>query len=306
MKIKVSTDWLSGCSGCHVALVDLHEKLLNLVEEIEFVRIPVLMDEKGYPPAEIGIVEGAIRSHHDRECLKKMRDSVKKLVAYGSCAVFGGPSGIGWLYGRDTILNKAYGEGPTNVAGARPDSNAPVLEESVIPIDEVVEVDFYLPGCPPHPLFTASAIRALCGNSGAQLSEKTVCSDCTRKMRKCAGVNLKKGAVTADDKDLCFLSQGVVCMGSVTLNRCLAQCPAAGVACAGCAGPSIDIITEPQLDIRNLLARRMNMVCGIEINEVLGYLEKEAKTYYAYAMASPVIYKKPTVEIREWAGESGN
>ncbi len=58
MKAKVSTEWLSGCSGCHVAVVDLHEKLLNLVDSIEFVRIPVLMNEKGYPKADIGLVEG--------------------------------------------------------------------------------------------------------------------------------------------------------------------------------------------------------------------------------------------------------
>ena len=59
MKARVSTDWLSGCSGCHVAVVDLHEKLLGLIEEVDFVRIPVLMDEKDYPKADVGIVEGA-------------------------------------------------------------------------------------------------------------------------------------------------------------------------------------------------------------------------------------------------------
>jgi F420-non-reducing hydrogenase small subunit len=67
MKARVSTEWLSGCSGCHVAIVDLHEKLLGLVEEMEFVRIPVLIDEKGYPPADVGIVEGAVRTAHQSE-----------------------------------------------------------------------------------------------------------------------------------------------------------------------------------------------------------------------------------------------
>jgi len=95
MKATVSTEWLSGCSGCHVAVVDLHEKLLNLVEAVEFVRVPVLMDEKGYPKADVGIVEGAVRSEHDRESLLRMRDSVKTLVAFGSCAVYGGPRASG-------------------------------------------------------------------------------------------------------------------------------------------------------------------------------------------------------------------
>jgi len=56
MKTRISTEWLSGCSGCHVAVVDLHEKLVNLLDDVEFVRIPVLMDEKGYPEAEVGLV----------------------------------------------------------------------------------------------------------------------------------------------------------------------------------------------------------------------------------------------------------
>ena len=79
MKAKVSTEWLSGCSGCHVAVVDLHEKLLNLVDSIEFVRIPVLMDEKGYPKADIGLVEGAIRSEHDRHCAEQMQPGLPRI-----------------------------------------------------------------------------------------------------------------------------------------------------------------------------------------------------------------------------------
>jgi len=161
MSAKVSTEWLSGCSGCHVAIVDLHEKLVNLAEEVEFVRIPVLMDEKGYPKADIGIVEGAIRSVHDREALIKLRESVKTLVAFGSCAVFGGPSGIGWLYDRESVLKAVYDEGASNAGGERPDADVPKLEDSVIPIDEVVPVDYYLPGCPPSPYFIASALRLM-------------------------------------------------------------------------------------------------------------------------------------------------
>lgn len=304
MKAKISTEWLSGCSGCHVAVVDLHEKLLNLVEMAEFVRIPVLMDEKGYPPADVGIVEGAVRSEHDREALLKLRKSVKTLIAYGSCAVYGGPSGIGWLYGRDTVIDRVYAKGPTNAGGERPDSNAVKLEEGVIPVDEVVDVDLYLPGCPPHPYFIAAAIAKVLGVSSLPLTGKTVCADCQRKMVKRDGVLLQKGAVTADDDTICFLSQGVICLGSVTLNRCLTPCPGAGIACTGCNGPSLDIVTEPHLDIRNLLAKRMGLLLGIPAEELKAYIEKEAKTFYSYCLASPVIYKKPTLEMREWAGDA--
>lgn len=303
MKARISTEWLSGCSGCHVAMVDLHEKLLNLVDEVEFVRIPVLLDEKGYPEADIGIVEGAIRSEHDRQCLLKMRESCKKLVAFGTCAVYGGPSGIGWLYGKDVILNKIYRETATSSKDGLLPEGAPELEQSVIPIDEVVDIDFYIPGCPPHPYFIALAIKTLLGASVPPMQAKTVCSACNRKMEKREGVKLQKGMSSGTEEDVCLLSQGVVCLGSVTLDRCQAQCPNMGVACAGCAGPSVDLITEPHLDIRTLIARRMSLLTGIDRQEIIDYIENEAKTFYSYALSSPAIYKKPTVEMREWAGK---
>jgi F420-non-reducing hydrogenase small subunit len=302
MKATVSTEWLSGCSGCHVAVVDLHEKLLGLMEAVEFVRVPVLMDEKGYPNADVGIVEGAVRSDHDLESLQRMRESVTTLVAFGSCAVYGGPSGIGWLHEREAIMDRVYRTGPTNAGGESPDGEAVPLQESVVPIDELVPVDFYLPGCPPHPYFIAAGLRTLLGASAPALTDKPVCSDCNRKMRTREGQTLQMGAVTADDPDLCFLTQGVICLGSVTLNRCLAPCPQKGTVCTGCAGPSMSMITEPHLDLRGQVAKRMQRLCGIDPDEVKSYFEASAKTFYAYALASPVIYKKPTVEMREWAG----
>lgn len=304
MRATVSTEWLSGCSGCHVAMVDLHEKLLGLVEEVDFVRVPVLMDQKDYPKATVGVVEGAVRSNHDREALEKMRASVDVLVAFGSCAVYGGPSGLGWLHGRESVIACAYDGGPTNAGGERPDNDAPQLEESVVPIDEVVDVDVYLPGCPPHPYFIAAGLRAALGTTDLKLTGMTVCADCNRVMHKREGVELRRGEVTAEKSEMCFLSQGVVCLGSVTLNRCNAPCPQSGVACFGCAGPSIDLITEPHLDLRTMVARRMHMLTGMNQDEVVRYFEEDAKTLYAFAVASPVIHRKPTVEMQEWAGDS--
>jgi F420-non-reducing hydrogenase small subunit len=284
-------------------MVDLHEKLLNLVDEVEFVRIPVLMDEKGYPEADVGIVEGAVRSAHDREALLKMRNSVKTLIAFGTCASYGGPSGIGWLHGRNSIIDKVYGDLLTTGPSEKAPTGVPELEKSVVPIDEVVKVDFQLPGCPPHPYYIALALRTLLGASGPVMDAKPVCSQCERKMEKRLDGKLRKGAVSAPESDVCFLSQGVVCLGSVTLNRCQTQCPNKGVVCAGCAGPSPAIIMEPQLDIRTMVAKRMNLVSGIPESEILEYMEEEAKTFYSYALSSPVFYRKPTVEIREWARE---
>lgn len=303
MKTTVSTECLSGCSGCHIALVDLHEKLLQLMDTIEFVRIPVLMDEREYPAAKIGIVEGAVRSDHDRKALVAFRDSVKTLVAFGTCAVFGGPSGIGWLHKPDTLLDTVFYGGPTTEPEKNRDDTRPVLEQSVVPVDEVVPVDLYLPGCPPHPYWIAQALGALHDPQQHILEQKTVCSNCDRIMKKQTGVTLRKAAVDAPDDTVCLLSQGTVCLGSVTMQRCQSPCPNRGIACTGCAGPSFDIITEPHLDIRTMVAERMHRLTGIDRDEICNYIEQEAKTFYAYALSSPVIYKKPAVKIRTWSGE---
>ncbi len=302
IKSRISTEWLSGCSGCHIAMVDLHEKLMNLIDDVEFVRIPLFKDEKGYPEADVGLVEGAVGSEHDRKALLRMRESCRKLVAFGTCAVYGGPSGIGCLYGKDTILNKIYMDTVTASADGKLPEGAPELEQSVIPLNEVVDIDFYIPGCPPHPYFIAIAIKTILGDSVPAISIKTVCSECSRRMEKREGVQLKRGVSTASEEDVCFLSQGVICLGSVTLDRCRAQCPCKGIVCTGCAGPSIDIIAEPHLDIRTMIARRMNMLTGIDRREIIDYMQKEARTFYSYALSSPVIYRKPSVEIKEWAG----
>jgi F420-non-reducing hydrogenase small subunit len=185
---------------------------------------------------------------------------------------------------------------------ARPDDAAPALEQSVIPIDEVVRVDLYLPGCPPHPFWIAEALGSLHDPTRHALEQKTVCSRCERTMKKQSGVKLQTARVTAPDDNVCLLCQGIICLGSVTMDRCQSPCPNRGVACAGCAGPSFDIIVEPHLDIRTLIAKRMHLLTGIDMTEIREYIEREARTYYAYALASPVIYKKPGVKIQSWAG----
>ena len=74
--------------------------------------------------------------------------------------------------------------------------------------------------------------------------------------------------------------------------------------CAGCAGPSVDLIREPHLDIRSMVAKRMAMLTGIPEQEIRDYIQGDAKTFYSYALSSPVMYGKPTVELREWAAEA--
>ncbi len=105
-----------------------------------------------------------------------------------------------------------------------------------------------------------------------------------------------------DDKT-CFLSQGYICLGSVTLDRCLAPCPNQGITCTGCAGPTMQILTEPTRDIRTEVSDRMSRLTEIEPAIIKTRMEESAKTHYAYAMATKMIGSKPTFLIRKWISD---
>ena len=141
-KVPVSFEWLSGCSGCELTVVDLHERLLKVLEAIDIVRLPILMDVKDYPKAAIGIVTGALRTEHDIHCAEKMRESCDAILAFGTCAVYGGPQGSGYAHTLDELLDSAYRDNPTTSTKFVPDQGVPkLLEEGVRPLDSAIDVE---------------------------------------------------------------------------------------------------------------------------------------------------------------------
>lgn len=305
-KLTVSFEWLSGCSGCEVGTVDLHDRLLRVLSQIELVRLPILMDRKDYPAADLGIVTGALRTQHDVECLHHMRERCKQLLAFGVCAVYGGPQGAGDAHGYAQIVDTVYRHHPTTVTDLVPGGSLPpLLREGVRPVDSEVPIDRYLPGCPPSPYHIADALKALIEGRSPEFGAHNVCFRCRRKMVKGEVASLRRVHELEPDPQLCWLSQGVLCMGCATLDRCLAPCPQRGVPCTGCAGPSEHVILEPNRDIRTEIADRMARLTRIPREQVVAAIETQAKTYYAYAMASPVFRQKPTFLLRRWLAGAG-
>lgn len=306
-KTTVSFEWLSGCSGCEVGTVDLHDRLLQVLEEIEIVRLPILMDEKEYPKATLGVVTGALRTQHDVECLCRMRESCDLLLAFGICSVYGGPQGAGDAHSLDEISDTVYRKNPTTETDFVPSRGLPqLLEGGVQPVDSEVSVDFYLPGCPPNPHYIAQSLRAIVAGERPAFGVHNVCFRCDRTMRHSEVAKVQRSFEVGDDRSSCFLSQGVLCMGSATLDRCLAPCPQRGVPCTGCAGPSEHVILEPNRDIRTEIGERMSRMTNIPKQEVVSEIEQQAKTYYAYAMASPVFREKPTFLFKRWMTSGGS
>lgn len=302
-KVRLNTEWLCDCGGCHVVLVDLHEKILNLLESVQIQKCPVLTDVKDYPEAEIGILTGSIRTEHDRHAAMEMRKKCKTIIAFGTCAVYGGLHGAGLAHTKEEIMDHVYKNSPTTKTDFIPDTEIDDLEKLVTPIDEVIDVDLYLPGCPPHAHFVFEGLSALVAGKAPRATQETVCGGCTRVMAKTDVADIKNSLEGVPDDDVCFLSQGYICLGSTTLDRCLSPCPNHGVACTGCAGPTMQILTEPTRDIRTEVSDRMSRLTSIDSDTIKEHMEKSAKTHYAYAMATKMIGNKPTFLIRKWIAD---
>jgi F420-non-reducing hydrogenase small subunit len=139
--------------------------------------------------------------------------------------------------------------------------------------------------------------------SNLEIVHANVCAHCDRKMLKTAVQELRANHDGVPDADTCLLSQGYVCLGSVTLDRCLAPCPTNGTMCTGCAGPSFQVLTEPNRDIRTEVADRMSRLTAIPSDRIVAAMERAAKSHYAYAMASPMIGGKSTLLIKQWIAD---
>jgi NAD-reducing hydrogenase small subunit len=148
-KIKVATATLCGCFGCHMSLLDIDERLLELVKIVEFDRTP-LTDIKTIGQCDIGIIEGGVANAENVAVLREFRSHCKVLIALGACAVNGGIPAMRNQFGLRECLEESYIDGIGLHNTMIPsDPEIPLLLNKVHPIHEVVKVDHFLPGCPP-------------------------------------------------------------------------------------------------------------------------------------------------------------
>lgn len=164
-KITVATQWLEACAGCHMSFLDIDERIMELLKQVELTSSP-LTDLK-HPPQEgvdVGILTGAVGNEDERAEAREMRERARILVAMGDCAVFGGICTMRNFFDRDDVLIRGYVENESTVDGQVPchEDLAP-LTRYVKSVGEVVPVDVYLPGCPP----SADAIWYILGELAA-------------------------------------------------------------------------------------------------------------------------------------------
>jgi F420-non-reducing hydrogenase small subunit len=326
-KAKFAMYWAASCGGCEIAVLNIGEKILDVDANFDVVFWPVAMDAK-YKDVEampdksitLTLFNGSIRNDENEHIAKLLRQKSVFLVAFGSCATEGCIPGMANFSSKEQIFDAAYDtvstENPDNI---RPQNsyempegtlNIPVFYPSVRTLDKVVDVDYFMPGCPPESHQIAAVIdlvvAALKGE--AELPPKgsvigaggsTCCDECSRtRNEKTIKKFVRIHEVENVDPDLCLLEQGILCNGPATRSGCGALCPAVGAACIGCYGPA-----EGVLDYG---ARLMTAVASVidsddpdEIEEILDGIVDPAGTFYRFSLpASMLQAAKPA-----WAGD---
>jgi len=316
-KPKIGFYWCASCGGCEEAIVDLAEDILGVLDTLDIVFWPCAMDFKkkdveAMPDKSIvaTFLNGAIRTSEQEEMAHLIRRKSQFLIAYGSCAHMGGIPGLANQFSRERILKYVYDDAPTvvNEKKTRPQLEfedqgrtvtLPELRHMVRALDQVVDVDYYLPGCPPTPKLTKAAVAALLEGKlppkGTVLApDVALCDECPRKESKPTNVTFTEFVRPHQkllDPELCLLAQGVVCMGPATRAGCEAVCTKGGMPCSGCFGPT-SRVKDHGAKILSSLCANIGPKEEEAIDKVLAGIPDPVGTFYRYGLANSLLRRK--------------
>lgn len=315
-KPKFAMYWAAACGGCDIAVLNTHEKILEVDANFEVLFWPLAMDAK-YKDVEaledgsilLTLFNGAIRSDENEKMAKLLRQKSKILVAFGSCAKEGCIPGLANLGDSRDIVRTAFNTISTdNPHEIYPMTSYDVPEgeihiPKILPIlktlYQVVDVDYYMPGCPPESHQIAAVldlvIQVLHGQ--AELPPKgsvigagnsTVCDECKRARNVKTIKSFERIWAIAPDPDLCLLEQGIPCNGPATRSGCTARCPAAGAQCIGCYGPAEGVV-DYGARLISAFASVIESKEPAEIDRVLDGLVDPAGQFYRFNLAGSLL-----------------
>jgi len=308
-KPKVAFYWCASCGGCEEAVVDLAETLLDVANAVDIVFWPVALDFKVKDVEALAdrsllasFVNGAIRLSEQEEMARLLRRKSKYLIAFGSCSHQGGVPGLANLWDKRSIFEWYYHKAPTISDGdaQEPQEEVQVPEgtlqlpsfwDTVKSLDQVVEVDYYLPGCPPTPKLVASAVTALLSGSlpprGSVLAgTRALCHECplnATKPERLLIKDIKRVHEVRIDPERCLLAQGIVCLGPVTRGGCEALCIGGRMPCTGCLGPLDEVLDQGAKGI-SFLSSILDFDEEADLRRVLEKVVDPVGTFYRYSL----------------------
>jgi F420-non-reducing hydrogenase small subunit len=314
-KLKLASYWAAACGGCDVAILDIHEKILDLAAAADIVFWPIATDFKysdveAMPDGHIDVTlfHGAVRNSENEHLARLLRAKSKALVAFGSCAHIGGIPGLANLFTREEIFKRVYQETPSTVNPEKiePQPKSTVAEgELTIPefyntvktLNQVVDVDYYMPGCPPTPKQIWNVVQVIVSGQlppkgtvvGA--SEKTQCDECTRKKQEKKISSFKRIATAQPDPDTCFLEQGFLCMGPVTRGGCDTRCQLSGVGCRGCYGAPAGVLDQGAKAI-SAIASIIEAKEEAEVQKIIDQIPDSLRSFNRFGIPASLITRK--------------
>lgn len=316
-KPKVAFYWCASCGGCEEAVVDLAEKILDVVAAVDIVFWPVALDFKkedveALADGEItaSFINGAIRTSEQEEMAHLLRRKSQLLFAFGACSHLGGIPGLANLWDRESIFEYVYHQAPTMEAGngAVPQEQTAVPEgeltlpafwDTVRTLDQVVEVDYYIPGCAPTPKVIGDALNALLSGElppkGAVLAgSRALCYECPladTKPEKPVLADVKRVWEIVPDPDTCLLAQGILCLGPVTRGGCEALCINAHMPCTGCFGP-LDRVSDYGAKGLSAMASLLDSNDPDELEALAEKVPDLVGTFYRYSLPASLLRRR--------------
>jgi len=272
--VKVNIVSLTCCAGCVSSFLNAGNALLEiLLGDFEIVYSPTFVDLKEISEVDLSIVEGGVRTVDDEKLIREVRAKSRILVALGICATHGGITSLGNILSVRKLLEKEY---PTSVS-----SKLPELEDLMYPICNFVDVDYYIPGCPPMPFLIVHSLKNIVSRKAPIRHQSVVCTECHRKivpakLDRLYGIYEKEA-----DPELCLVSQGFICLGSLTREGCGAPCPRVGFTCFGCRGPPDSLLYRSR-DIYALLVNVLSKRTSIPEEKVKEELYRNPFIFHTF------------------------
>ncbi len=321
-KPKVGFYWCASCGGCEEAVVDLAEDILTVVDAVDIVFWPVAMDFKkkdveAMADGELAVsfINGGVRNDEHEEMVKLLRRKSGLVVAFGACAHLGGIPGLANFSNRELVFERAYKKtasthNPDYVTPQTKSSvngkelELPLFWDTLHPLDHIIDVDYYLPGCAPPPDLIMDAVTAILKGElpekGAVLSpNKSLCDTCPRsesKPDKLMMKDIKRPYEVILDPEKCFLEQGVICLGISTRTGCGERCINANMPCRGCFGP-LDGIQDHGAKTLSAIASLVGIegeesMSEEEVQTQIEKIKDPAGLFYMYGLASSLLGRK--------------
>jgi len=313
-KPKLALYWAAACGGCDVAVLDTNEKILDIANLVDIVFWPIAVDFKYHhvramanKSIDLCLFNGAIRSTEQEEIAKLLREKSKVMVAFGACACFGGIPALANFTSRADILQRVYQEAPSNSNEQKtvPLTKAKVVEgelelpelfDTVLTLEQVVPVEYFVPGCPPPvdlilKLVDLYATGKLPPAGAIIASEKTLCDECDRTKEEKKITRFYRPHEIITDPKKCLLEQGIICCGPATRGGCGMRCIKANMPCRGCFGPPAGVADQGAKLISAIAS--IYQGDGTEaINKMLEEVVDPAGTFYRFGMADSMLKRK--------------